>query len=263
MYQANAVQLVVRGKAILDRVDLRLAPGRVIAIVGANGAGKSTLLRLMAGERRPTSGEIMLDDKPLSGWPIAALARRRAVLPQSVEIVFPFHVSEVVTLGLPPHVDHRASDQLVRRALDAVEMGAFTDRVYGTLSGGEKQRVQLARVLAQAWTGEKTYLLLDEPTASLDLAHQLLILRLARSHAEDGGGVMVVLHDLNLAAMVADEIVALKDGSRIAAGPPEAIITNDLIAALYGVNAEVRGVPTGPFILPQTVRLPTSGAWPG
>jgi iron complex transport system ATP-binding protein len=147
----------------------------------------------------------------------------------------------------------------VRRALAAVEMEDFAGRVYGTLSGGEKQRVQLARVLAQAWTGVNAFLLLDEPTASLDLAHQLLILRLARAHADAGGGVMVVLHDLNLAAMVADEIVALKDGSRIAAGPPASIITNDLIAALYGVRAEVRGVPDGPFILPQTVRTPSAG----
>jgi len=263
MYQAKSVQVTVRGKTILDKVDLRLAPGRVVAVVGANGAGKSTLLRVVAGERKPTGGEILLDEQPLSDWPIAALARRRAVLPQSVEIVFPFLASEVVTLGFPRHIDHKTGDQLVRRALTAVEMEDFANRVYGTLSGGEKQRVQLARVLAQAWTGEKTYLLLDEPTASLDLAHQLLILRLARAHAESGGGVMVVLHDLNLAAMVADEIVALKDGCRIAAGPPASIITNDLIAALYGVRAEVRGVPEGPFILPQTVRMPADGVRSG
>jgi iron complex transport system ATP-binding protein len=259
MFLAKSVQVTVRGRTILDGVDLRLVPGRVVAVVGANGAGKSTLLKVMAGERKPTGGEILLDERPLSAWPIAALAGRRAVLPQSVEIVFPFLASEVVTLGLPQHIDHKTGDQFVRRALAAVEMEDFAGRVYGTLSGGEKQRVQLARVLAQAWTGVNAFLLLDEPTASLDLAHQLLILRLARAHADAGGGVMVVLHDLNLAAMVADEIVALKDGSRIAAGPPASIITNDLIAALYGVRAEVRGVPDGPFILPQTVRTPSAG----
>jgi len=259
MYQAKSVQVTVRGKAILADVDLRLALGRVVAVVGANGAGKSTLLKVMAGERKPTGGEILLDERPLPSWPVAALARRRAVLPQLVEIVFPFLAAEVVSLSLPPHVDRKSGEALVRRALAAVEMEDFADRIYGTLSGGEKQRVQLARVLAQAWTGEDTYLLLDEPTASLDLAHQLLILRLARTHAESGGGVMLVLHDLNLASMVADEILALKNGSRIAAGPPSAIITNDLIAALYGVRGEVRGVPDGPFILPQTVRMPADG----
>lgn len=256
MYVAQSVRVVVGGKTILDNVDLRLSPGKVVAVVGANGAGKSTLLKMMAGEGRPSAGEILLDERALADWPIRALARRRAVLPQSVEIVFPFLVSEVVTLGFPPRLDGAAADQLVRRALGAVEMDEFAGRVYGTLSGGEKQRVQLARVLAQASTGEGTYLLLDEPTASLDLAHQLLILRLARAHADSGGGVMMVLHDLNLAAMAADEIVALKDGCRIAAGPPASIITDDLIAALYGVRARVRGVPEGPFILPQTASLP-------
>jgi iron complex transport system ATP-binding protein len=256
LYVARAASLTVQRKPILDGVDLRLAPGRIVAVVGPNGAGKSTLLKIVAGERKPTHGEILLDDRPLLEWPTRSLARRRAVLPQSVEVAFPFLASEVVTLGLPPGMDGRQADALVRRALAAADLEDFSDRLYGTLSGGEKQRVQLARVLAQAWSGEDAYLLLDEPTTSLDLAHQLLILRLARAHADAGGGVLMVLHDLNLACMAADEIVALKDGCRVAAGPPSQIITADLIAALYGVRAEVRGVPEGPFLLPQTVRLP-------
>jgi iron complex transport system ATP-binding protein len=256
MYAARAVSVSIRGKSLLDGVDLRLDPGRVVAVVGPNGAGKSTLLKVMAGERRPDAGRVELDGRPLAEWPAAYLATRRAVLPQSIDVVFPFLVSEVVSLGMPPSLTARQCNLLVERALDAVELAHLGARIYGTLSGGEKQRTQLARVLAQVWSRECTYLLLDEPTSSLDLAHQLAILRLARAHAASGGGVLMVLHDLNLASMAADEIVALKGGSRIASGRPSAVITDDLIAALYGVRAEVRGVPEGPFILPQTAQLP-------
>jgi iron complex transport system ATP-binding protein len=256
VYVARAVTFAVRGRSIVDRIDLRLTPGRIVAVVGPNGAGKSTLLKLLAGERKPTHGEILLDDRPLREWSARSLAQRRAVLPQSVEVVFPFLVSEVVALAISSDMTASQVDTLVRRSLAAVDMESFTDRFYGTLSGGEKQRVQLARVLAQMPGGEGTYLLLDEPTASLDLAHQLLILRLAREHADKGGSVLMILHDLNLACMAADEIVALKDGCRIAAGTPSEIITGDLVAALYGVRAKIRGVPEGPFLLPQTAELP-------
>jgi iron complex transport system ATP-binding protein len=256
MYTARAVSVAVRGKTLLDQVDLRLDPGKVVAIVGPNGAGKSTLIKVMAGERRADRGRIELDGRPLEELPAAYLATRRAVLPQSIDVVFPFLVSEVVSFGVRADVTTREREELVARALDAVELTSLGARVYGTLSGGEKQRAQLARVLAQVWSRECTYLLLDEPTSSLDLAHQLVILRLAREHAANGGGVLMVLHDLNLASMAADEIVALKDGSRVAAGDPGAVITDDLIAALYGVRAEVRGIPSGPFLLPQTAHLP-------
>ncbi len=134
----------------------------------------------------------------------------------------------------------------------AVEIRDFGPRFFDELSGGERQRVQLARVLAQVWTADQGYLLLDEPTLSLDLSHQLLALKLARAHAAKGGGVLVVLHDLNLAAIAADEIVALKGGRVVSAGPPAAIMTDGLIEELYGVRATIRGVPEGPFLLPQT-----------
>ena len=133
-------------------------------------------------------------------------------------------------------------------------MWAAREQVYDTLSGGERQRIQLARVLVQLWAhGGQGYLLLDEPTASLDLPHQLATLRIARGHAAAGGGVLAVLHDINLAAMAADEIVAMRDGRVIARGSPAEILTDDLIHALYGVRARVRAVPEGPFLLPQSI----------
>jgi iron complex transport system ATP-binding protein len=256
MYAAHSVGLRLGSRNILSGVDLVLDPAKVVALVGPNGAGKSTLLKIVAGERKPTAGRVSLDGRPLAQWSPADLARRRAVLPQSVNLAFAFNVAEVVALGLPPDLTRPKRCAFVERSLAATDMIGFQERRYDELSGGERQRVQLARVLAQAWSGDHAYLLLDEPTTNLDLAHQLLTLRLARAHAEAGGGVLIVLHDLNLAAMAADEIVALKDGDRVASGRPAEIIDDRLIAKLYGVVAEVNRVPPGPFLLPQTARLP-------
>jgi iron complex transport system ATP-binding protein len=256
MYAAHSVSLKLGPRRILAGADLAVEPARVTALVGPNGAGKSTLLKILAGERRPSAGEVSLDGRPLAQWPPAALARRRAVLPQSVNLAFAFNVAEVVALGLPRDLPRQKHLGFVERSLAATDMTGFLERRYDELSGGERQRVQLSRVLAQAWSGDDAYLLLDEPTTNLDLAHQLLTLRLARQHADTGGGVLIVLHDLNLAAMSADEIVAIKDGMRIASGTPSEILTNELISELYGVVAEVGRVPPGPFLLPQTARLP-------
>jgi iron complex transport system ATP-binding protein len=256
MYVAHSVGLRLGSRSILSGVDLALAPAKVVALVGPNGAGKSTLLKIVAGERHPTAGRVSLGGRPLAQWSPSALARRRAVLPQSVSLAFAFNVAEVVALGLPQDLTRTKRLAFVERSLTATDMIGFQERRYDELSGGERQRVQLARVLAQAWSGDEAYLLLDEPTTNLDLAHQLLTLRLARAHAEAGGGVLIVLHDLNLAAMAADKIVALKDGAHVASGAPSEIMTDDLIAKLYGVVAEVGRVPPGPFLLPQTARLP-------
>jgi iron complex transport system ATP-binding protein len=257
MLVARGVSVNVKGKSLLHDVDLCLAPGRVVGVVGPNGAGKSTLLKAMTGERPMSGGDVELEGRPLRQWPIRELAHKRAVLAQSTEVVFPFLVLEIVTLAMRSNLTAAEQHQYAQRALAAVDMSSMAHRIYGTLSGGEKQRVQLARVLAQAWTCGCTYLMLDEPTNSLDLSHQLLILRVARQHADNRGGVLMILHDLNIASMVADEIVALKDGRRIAAGAPQDVMTDDLIGALYGVQARVRGVPDGPFLLPQTARLPS------
>jgi iron complex transport system ATP-binding protein len=236
-------------------VDFSVAPGRTVAIVGPNGAGKSTLLKLLTGELAPSAGEIRLDGRPISAWPARELARRRAVLPQSASVSFPFTVAEIVALGAVGTPTRAEKEALVARALATVELIGFAPRFYQELSGGERQRVQLARVLAQLWSGgENGYLLLDEPTSNLDLSHQLLTLELARKHAEGGAGVICVLHDLNLAAMAADEIVALKDGRVVASGPPGDTITEALVAELYGVSCTVGGVPSGPFFLPQSAR---------
>jgi iron complex transport system ATP-binding protein len=254
LYEARNISFQAGGKTLLDDASVTLKPGKVVAIVGPNGAGKSTLLKILAGEQRVFSGTVTLEGTHLRNWDAPSLARMRAVLPQSVVVAFPFSAREIVALGLPQYFARGDGDRLVARALLAVDLVPFGERVYETLSGGERQRVQLARVLVQLWAnGDGGYLLLDEPTSALDLPHQLATLRIARQHAAAGGGVLAVLHDINLAAMAADEIVAMREGRVIVAGAPADVVTDELIQALYGVTARVRGVPEGPFLLPQTV----------
>lgn len=253
-YQAEAASLVRQGRALVRDVSLSLMPGTVTVIVGPNGAGKSSLLKLLAGEVKPSSGRVTLDGADIRTLSPAALARRRAVLPQSSEVAFPFRVEEVVAIGLLG--DQPSARARVERVLEQVDLPGFAARTYDSLSGGERQRVQLARALAQLEVmapDQPGYLLLDEPTASLDLAHQLLVLRHARRHAEQGGAVLAILHDLNLAAMAADRLVVLVQGTIVAEGPPAEIMTDAIIGASFGVAARVNAVPDGPFLLPQTV----------
>lgn len=254
MYAAENIRVKAGKKVILDGASLALSPGKVVAIVGPNGAGKSTLMKVIAGERRFDSGIVTLDGKPIAHWDATALAKRRAVLPQSVVVAFAFLSAEIVALGLPQYFPRAEGAALVERALAQVDMLEASEQSYDTLSGGERQRIQLARVLVQLWAnGGQGYLLLDEPTASLDLPHQLATLEIARKHAKAGGSVLAVLHDLNLAVMAADEIVAMREGRVIARGAPSEIVTDELIHALYGVKARVGVVPAGPFLLPQSI----------
>ena len=196
MYAAEAVSVSVRGKVLLDRVDLDLPPGKVTVLVGPNGAGKSTLLGVMAGGRRASAGRVVLHGRDLGAWSPAELAAMRSVLSQSVGVAFAFRVEEVVRLGLPAGIARSAADRIVAAMLERVGLSGFGHRDCTTLSGGEQQRVHLARALAQisepAVAGRPAYLLLDEPTSGLDLAHQLLVVEVARAHAAAGGGVLAV-----------------------------------------------------------------------
>lgn len=261
LYSARGVCVSVRGRALLTDVDLDLRPGTVTVLVGPNGAGKSTLLKAMTGETRLAGGSVTLDGQPVHAMDPRALARRRAVLPQSVEVAFPFTVAEVVGVGLMGVAAPQEAAK-IEHLLGLVDLPGFSGRRYDSLSGGERQRVQLARVLAQLdcarWAGGEAaarpaFLFLDEPTASLDLGHQLGVLKLARAHAQAGGGVLAVLHDLNLAAMVADRLVVLARGRLVAEGTVAEVLTDDVLERAFGVRAQVGAVPTGPFVLPQSI----------
>jgi iron complex transport system ATP-binding protein len=237
LLEARGVTRRLGNCAILHGVDLAVAPGEILAVLGPNGAGKSTLLRLLAGERAPDEGSIHFAGRPLAAWSPAQLARRRAVLPQRPSLFFPFTVAEVIALG---HGQERPDPRVVREVLGLVDLASIADRNYLDLSGGEQQRVHLGRVLAQLWgvdATEPALLLLDEPVDGLDFAHRHQALALARHWAERGTAVIIVLHDLDLAATVADRAVVLHRGEVAASGPVPEVFTADLLASVFRVRA--------------------------
>jgi iron complex transport system ATP-binding protein len=236
--------IVVRrgGRALVDGVDLTAAAGRVTVVVGPNGAGKSTLLRVLSGDIAADAGEATLLDRPLRRWRRAEIARRRAVLPQVCALNFSFRVKDVVRLGRLPFSPSARDRDIAARALAEVGLEGFGERLYPDLSGGEQRRVQFARVLAQAADAAAAgsgVLLLDEPTASLDPAHGLLVLRRARSLADAGLTVLAVVHDVNLATPFADAFVGMRDGRVVFAGSPEDCLTPDNLRAVYGLSVSV------------------------
>ena len=239
MIAAEAISLRAGRKVLLDRVSIAVRPGEVVALVGPNGAGKSTLLRALAGEARPQAGRLSCEGRDLRAWHPLHLARRRAVVSQHAALAFPMRAADVVALGrLPWHGTPMAARdaEAVREALGLAGIAHLAGQPYATLSGGERQRVQLARALAQLHGAPRpAALLLDEPTASLDVRHGAVVLALLRRLARDGLAVLVVLHDLNEAAYVADRVAVLADGRLVASGPAREVLRPGLLEGVYGV----------------------------
>lgn len=257
MIRARNVSIAHGGRPVLSNIDFDVRPGQLTVLAGPNGAGKSSLLQLLTGEARPASGSVTLDGRPLADIAPAALARRRAVLPQASQLAFPFTVGEILRLGLEAG-GHRMRPQAIHAALARVDLAGFAERSYAQLSGGEQQRVHLARVLAQTGApvddGVPRFLFLDEPVSSLDIRHQLSVLAIAREVSRGGGGVLAVLHDLNLAAGFADRLVILSDGRIAGDGSPAEILNDALIERVFGVRLRIGALPPAsiPFLLPQT-----------
>ncbi|ABS61803.1 ABC transporter related [Parvibaculum lavamentivorans DS-1] len=248
MIRARGITILAGRKRLLSGVDATIPPGRVTALIGPNGAGKSTLISVLAGERRPDEGEVSLEAAPLAHAPQRELAQRRAVLLQNTVLDFAFTAEEVVELGRLPHsgtMRQLDDETAVAAACRLTGIDEFRNRSYQTLSGGEKQRVQFARAIAQIWRrpGEADagprYLLLDEPTSALDLRHQRAVLDVARRLADEGVGVLAAIHDLNLASAYADDVILLRDGSVLASGPAEEILTGDKLGACFDVKIEI------------------------
>lgn len=270
MLQAQGIAVQRGERQILSDIDLSLPAGQVIGVLGANGAGKSTLLAALAGELSPSAGRITLNGRPLSAWPAAELARCRAVLPQSPSLQFDLPVATVIGMGAYPHARHTrtgaprtdsrdtaqaaiAEDQrILQRVLALADVQDLYGRRYRRLSGGEQQRVHLARVLYQlllARQGRDEYrvLMLDEPTASLDPRHQLHLLSAVHTLAhEENVAVLVIVHDLNLAAGCCDRLLLLGQGRVAACGTPAQVLTPDTLRQVYGVEATVLPHPNQP-----------------
>lgn len=270
MLQAHGIAVQRGERQILSDIDLALPAGQVIGVLGANGAGKSTLLAALAGELSPSTGRITLNGRPLSAWSAAELARCRAVLPQSPSLQFDLPVATVIGMGAYPHARHTrtgaprtdsrdtaqaamAEDQrILQRVLALADVQDLYERRYRRLSGGEQQRVHLARVLYQlllARQGHDEYrvLMLDEPTASLDPRHQLLLLSAVHTLAhEENVAALVIVHDLNLAAGCCDRLLLLGQGRVTACGTPAQVLTPDTLRQVYGVEATVLPHPNQP-----------------
>ncbi len=244
MLRARQLDCARGGRRILQGIDFLLEAGEVVVVLGNNGAGKSTLMSTLTGELPASAGSVELAGRSLAAWSSRARARRLAVLPQISTLAFPFLCEEVVNLGrMPQDTGLERDRQIVEQAMAAADVTHLHGRDYLTLSGGERQRVHLARVLAQIWDVENACLLLDEPTASLDLAHQQLTLVQARTVAERGGAVLVILHDLNLAARFADRILLLDRGQMLALGSPWQVLERERIRSVFGVEAHVQPHP--------------------
>lgn len=238
---ARDVRWLAEGRAIVDSVSLAVAPGETLGLIGPNGSGKSSLLRLLAGLRRVASGVVTLGEAEITTLPRRAVARRLAFVEQHSATEAPLTVRQVVALGRTPHrgalEPWGAEDAVaVARALATVGLAGWEARRWSTLSGGERQRVQIARALAQ----DPRELLLDEPTNHLDVRHQIDILGLV---ARLPLTAVVALHDLNLAAMFCDRLAVLQAGRLVALGAPEAVLTEALVADVFGVAVHIARSP--------------------
>lgn len=235
----------------VHRLDLDVFGGEMVALLGPNGSGKSTLLRLMLGARRPLSGSVLLLGRAVNDWPREEIARRIGVVTQAEELVFPMTVRDLVAMGRYPHLgawrrESAADRAAIARALERCGMNELAHRSVLELSGGERQRARVARALAQ----EPRTLLLDEPSASLDIAHEMALFELLAELRADGVTLVVVTHNINIAARYADRLVLLDRGRMAAAGAPHDVLTRTIVEDVYRWPVAIRTEDDAPQVVP-------------
>ena len=241
-------------REILRGVSLEIPEGAVVALAGRNGAGKTTLLRIASRVLRPSAGRVLIRGVPIDEFSRRDLAKQLAVVPQDTPVSFPFRVIEVVLMGRSPHLgvlgfESRADVALARDVMARVGIEAFADRSILDLSGGERQLVLIARALTQ----EPRILLLDEPTAHLDLAHRVAVLDLVRDFAREGRSALVISHDLSLSARTSDRLALLAEGRVLDCGTPAEVLTPENLTAAFGIRADVIQAPDGsPLVVPRS-----------
>lgn len=243
MVKADNLHFSIGTKELLSDISFTVQPGELLAILGANGAGKSTLLKLISKEIKPSGGQVSLNRLPLSLWQNKQLAKCRAVLTQHTNVDFSFSAWEIVMMGRYPHFRLKPSahdHHVVQSVMEYVGISLLSGQSYLTLSGGEQQRVQLARVFAQLWDepSKGKLLVLDEPVSALDIQYQHHVLQLVRTMVVKGFTVIVVLHDLNLALRYADKLLLLKNGKLITCGEPS-VLTENVIREVFNIDTHI------------------------
>lgn len=261
MIATSNIGYAIRGRNLVQDISFAVEPGEFWAIVGSNGAGKSTLMKLLSREYTPTTGTISFHGKDLADYKLKELAKKRAVLAQQNNITLAFSAEEIVLMGRYPYYSADPSDDdldIVAECLRKAGVSHLKDRSYPTLSGGEQQRVQVARTLAQIWNIDQGLLLLDEPTTGMDLLHQYETFKLAKEMAGKGYGVIAVIHDLNHALQYADKVLVLKSGQIISKGEPDKALTEDIIKAAFGLSVQIIQTENHPFptIIPDFQQKP-------
>ena len=246
MLKTRSIGLNIAGVPLLNNISISCPKGTVTALMGPNGAGKTSLLRVISGEYKASQGMVDINGRGANDWARPEIAKFMAVLPQSSTLDFAFTAEEVVALSRTPHNTGLSRDlEIISSALSMVDASYLSDRSFVKLSGGEKQRVHLARVLAQIWehcenqSSDGGILLLDEPSASFDLAHQIMLIEIVQKISTAGVTVIMVMHDLNLAAKCADQLVFMNSGECTAMGTVPELLTSEMIRKVYSVNAEV------------------------
>jgi iron complex transport system ATP-binding protein len=260
MLQAKEIHLSRGGRAILKAINLDLPTGQITTMIGPNGAGKSSLLKILSGEWLPSQGQVSMQDRLLSEFSPSELAKMRALVPQSSSLSFDFSIREVVSMGVLTGASESTED-LVAAALNDVGLEAQALQTYTSLSGGEKQRTHIARALVQvrSFPSKKDrYLLLDEPSSSLDLVYTERLMRLIKSLAEDGLGVFLIMHDVNLASAWSDQVLVLAKGKLVAQGCPGAVIIPHVLRDAFEIEPQIIAHPHSgrPLVLPS---VPPSG----
>jgi len=256
MIEAKDISYSIGKMKLVSKVSFQVQPGELLAVVGANGAGKSTLLKLLCKEIQGSSGEILIRNKPIEQYKLDALAKFRSVLAQSNTISVSFRVLELIMMGRYPHFENHPTEEdarIVKAVMEETGVTEFANRDYNTLSGGEQQRVQLARVIAQIYDQPNGLLFLDEPTNGLDILYQQQILSLARNLADRGYCVISILHDINYASRYANKVLMLKKGEMIAFGEPREVINCENIHQAFNIHVKLLNDEEFkcPFIIPS------------
>ena len=251
--QLKEVSFRIDSKLLLSNINISIQPAKIFSFIGPNGAGKTTLLRVASGAL--SAPGVTLDSKPLKALTPEGRARKFAFLNQSSELNFPFKCLEVLHLGRIPHrTSRRYNERIVEEVINSLSLDKLVDRIYTTMSGGEKQRVQIGRILCQVWDNiDSAFVFFDEPTAELDLAHQLRFFDTVKMLAARGASISLVLHDINLASRFSDELILLKSGKILAMGSPREVVTRANIRDAFSVQAEVHQLSCRPIVQANSV----------